>query len=555
MSNGKPTTGKRKRGKPSLYSKQTTEKAVAAAAQGALDVELAEVIGVNPSTLARWKGRYPEFAKALEDAREKPIKAVEAALYRSAMGYTHTEERIFFSARSGKVTRIKALKHYPPNPASMIFYLKNRAPQLWKNLYDNGLPGIPAASATEADGKPRTFTAFCLQAGYPAPFPKQIEMQEFGINETEPRLLLGARNYGKTDYVTVLGVAYDLYLDFLKGKPTVTNLIVTKSDDRNAAMLAEIQKSCEMNGVSFDKANASSLRVKGLRGKDHSVSAVTLGSASLRGRHPKRIIMDDPVTEDDVSEATRKRAQRRYNELCKLCMNIVIIGQPVHKADLYQSLRPLVKKMEVVHGSIPELDADLEAMRLAGISPESISASYHLKVISETGFPLENVNLVDDFGAGDSFAFIDPAFGSPKGGDYTALTVLKGHFDGVKIQGHCWRKAWNHCLPEIIQRLVSLGVKRVGFETNSLGDMPLNILREALKDTGIGVVGKCSTNSKHSRIMNAGAYATAIHMSKQSDRVYIEQVVNYEYGAPNDDGPDSLASCLEMVGLIRGAKT
>jgi len=289
--------------------------------------------------------------------------------------------------------------------------------------------------------------------------------------------------------------------------------------------------------------------VRGLHGKDHSVSTVTVGTSSLRGRHPKRIIMDDPVTEDDVSEATRKRVQRKYNELSKLCMNILVIGQPVHKADLYQSLRPLLKKMEVPHGSIPELDADLEAMKLAGISPESISASYHLKVISETGFPLENIKLIEAYPMGDSIAFIDPSF---EGGDYTALTILRGHFDGVAVQGHMWKRAWNHCLPEIKEKLYAFGVKRLGFETNSLGDMPLNILRAEIE--GIGVVGKKSSNAKHSRIMNAGAYSHLIHLSKQSDRAYIEQVINYEYGAKNDDAPDSLASCLEMVGLIRGAK-
>lgn len=413
-------------------------------------------------------------------------------------------------------------------------------------------PPDPQA-APKIQGK-KSFEEFCEAAGYPKPFPKQCEMREFGMTSGPPRLLLGARNYGKTDYVTVMGVAYAIYIDYLTGALVDTTLIVTKSEERNAAMLEEIKKACEANGVIFEKANASCLRVDGLRGKDHSVSAVTIGTTSLRGRHPKRVIMDDPVTEDDVSEATRRRVQRKYNELSKLTMNILVIGQPVHKADLYESLRPLLRKMEVPHGQIPELDADLELMKLAGISPESISASYHLKVISESGFPLENIKLLDAYPPGDSVAFIDPAFGSAKGGDYTALTILRGHFDGVAVQGHVWRRAWNHCLPDITAKLTALGVRRLGFETNSLGDMPLIILREALKEYGIGVVGKCSTNAKHSRIMNAGAFSELIYLSKQSDRVYIEQVVNYEYGSKNDDAPDSLASCLEFVGLIRGAK-
>ncbi len=122
----------------------------------------------------------------------------------------------------------------------------------------------------------------------------------------------------------------------------------------------------------------------------------------------------------------------------------------------------------------------------------------------------------------------------------------------MAVQGHLYKRAWNHCLPEMIQAMNAAQVRRLGFETNSLGDMPLTILREALPN--IGVVGKHSTKVKHSRIMNAGAYSHLIHLSKTSDRAYIEQVINYEYGAKNDDAPDSLASCLELVGLIRGAK-
>lgn len=415
------------------------------------------------------------------------------------------------------------------------------------------------ATPVEDKSKPRTYEEFVEKAQYPKPFPKQLEMREFGMRAGPPRLLLGARGYGKTEYVTVLGVAYEIYLDYfwpqdVSGKPTDTTLIMTKDAQRNAAMVEEIQKACEANGVVFEKANASCLRVKGLHGLNHTVSTVTVGTTKLRGKHPKRIVMDDPVTEDDVSEAVRKRVQRKYNELYKLSKNILVIGQPAHKADLYGTLRTILNKLEIPHGEIPELDADLEAMKLAGISPESISASYHLKVISETGFPMENVQLIDAYPVGDSFAFIDPAFGTNSGGDYTAMTVLRGYFDGVAVQGHVWRKAWNHCIDEMVAKLVSLGVKRLGFETNSLGDMPLNILRGLLAPHGIGVVGKCSTNAKHSRIMNAGAYAHAIHLSKQSDRVYIEQVVNYEYGAKNDDAPDSLASCLELVGLVKGAK-
>lgn len=390
----------------------------------------------------------------------------------------------------------------------------------------------------------KSFTEFCEVSGYPAPFEKQIEMMDFMINGDKPRLLLGSRGYGKTDYGPILGLAYKIYCD-----KDFTALIVTKSDERNASILNEISKALEANGIHREKENTECIRVVGLHGKDNSVSAITVGSKSVRGRHPKLILMDDPVTEDDTSDATRRKVKKLYNELNKLCANICIIGQPVHKADLYQELRGILKKMEVPYGTIPELDHDIEAQRLSGVSEESIQASYFLNVVSENPSPFEGVNYIDAMPQTNSVAFIDPSF---EGGDYTALSVLTGHFQNVAVQGHVYKKAWNHCLDDMCQRMIELKVKKVCFEVNSLGDQPLIMLRNILSQHGISVVGKKSNHNKHARIMNAGVFAKNIFLSKKSDKLYVEQVTQYEYKAKYDDAPDSLASLLEWVGLVRG---
>ena len=536
-----------KMGRPTKFNQDTKQAAIDLAAKGKTDVQISEIIGICPKTLDLWKGRYPDFLRSLKEAKQSVDEVVEASLLRRAMGYYHTEERIF-CGKGGKVTRVVTTKHYPPDPTSMIFWLKNRQSARWRDKLEVTNP--PLASGDSKVKK--TFEQFCLDAGYPAPFPKQLEMREFGLKETVPRLLLGARNYGKTDYVIIMGLAYEIYEEWFDGEIKTTNLIITKSDERNAAILAEISRACKIQGVTFEKENQSALRVTGLVGKDHTVSAVTVGSSSFRGRHPKRSLMDDPVTEDDVSEATRKKVQRVYNEVMKLSQNVLVIGQPVHKQDLYQRLRPLVKKMEVVHGTIPELDHDLQAQRLAGVTEESIQASYFLNVVSESASPLENVSFLDAYPTGGtSVAFLDPAFGAAKGGDYTALSCFKTHFSGVAVQGRVWKKAWEHCIDDIVKELVLRGVKRLCIETNNLGDMPVTLFRQAVPD-GVGVVGRKSTNNKHSRIVAAGPFAPNIHLAKTSDRVYIEQVVMYEYGATHDDAPDSLATGLEWIGLIRG---
>jgi hypothetical protein len=436
-----------------------------------------------------------------------------------------------------------------PGSATMAIYLdKKMMPDENPNLPDPpppSLENVPRGTPSQVQGK-KSFEEFCVAAGYPAPYEKQHEMRAFAFDQKDPRLVLGARGYGKTDYLTILGVAYDVYLF---GTLT-TNLIITKSKPRNTAIINEIADALEANGVMLDKRNASCIRVAGHIGKDHSVEAITI-KTSMRGRHPKRIIMDDPVTDEDISEAMRQTVKRKYNEAIKLVQNIVIVGQPAHAYDLYQELRPLLKKMEIPYGSIPELDHDLEAQRLAGVDEASIQASYYLKIIQDGQSPFENIKYIDDFPAGgDSVAFIDPS----DGGDHTAMSIVKGYGQGVVVQGHQWKKAWYHCLDAMVPILRARGVRKVCFETNATGTQPIGQLRDLLAPHGIGVVGKHSDSNKHACIMSAGSFAHLIHLSKKSDRSYTDHVTQYEYKAKFDDAPDSLARCLEWLGLIKGKK-
>jgi hypothetical protein len=257
--------------------------------------------------------------------------------------------------------------------------------------------------------------------------------------------------------------------------------------------------------------------------------------------------MDDPVSEDDTSESQRTLVKKKYDEAYKLCKNICIIGQPVHRDDLYAELRPILKKMEVPHGMIPELDADLEAMKLAGIDPVSISMSYHLKIPTEGQAIFGDLQRIDSLPKGNTVAYIDPS----DGGDYTAVTVFMKYFDGIAVEGRTWKKAWFLCLDELIPYLVSKGVRKLAFETNATGSQPIIQLRQALAQYQMGVVGMHSTSNKHAVIQAAGSYSHMIHLSLESDKVYTDQVTKYEYKAKHDDAPDSLARGLVWLGLIR----
>lgn len=487
-------------------------------------IEIAHFFNISVDTLDRICRR--ELGEKLADIWDK----------KKNMGKVRLRKIQFDIAESGG-----------PGAATMAIFLGKVI--LGQRDKDPEIPQVPQNSPSNEVEKievpKKSFEEFCECAGYPRPYPKQVEMRDFAFNESDPRMLLGARGYGKTDYMTILGTAYDIYINGV----STSNLIISKSKSRNTAMMNEIAAALVANGVELEKENASCVRIAGLIGKDHSAEAITI-KTSMRGRHPKRTLMDDPVTEEDVSEAMRQLVKRKYNEVMKLCSNVVVIGQPAHQYDLYAELRPMLKKIEMPYGTIPELDHDLEAQRLAGVDETSIQASYFLKVVTDGSSIFSNLKFIDSMPTGNSVAFIDPS----DGGDYTAVSIVKGFMDGVAAEGYAWKKAWYHCLDDMLIIFQALGVKKLCFETNKTGTHCLIQLREVFNKIGIGVTGKNSDSNKHAVIQSAGSYAHMIHLSKKSMKIYTDQVVQYEYGAKFDDSPDSLARCLEWLGLLKGKK-
>lgn len=512
------------------------------AAEGRTPKQIAELFDIARSTFYNWMDTLQDFSDAITRGRERATDLVEAAHFKSSLGFYAPETKVFVS--EGRVITEDVMKFHAPDVRAQMNWLRNHRPNQWA-IGESG-PGGGTVVAAYVAGK--TFHQFCVDAGYPPPYEQQCLMRDFIFEDEQgvTRLMLGSRGYGKTDYVTILGTAFKIYED-----PTYRVLVMTKSDDKNKAIVAEISKALQLNGVVLEADFTHHIRVKGLHGKNHSVEALTINSTALRGHHPDLVIMDDPVTEDDVSEATRNKTERKYSEIKKLCANVAIIGQPVHMFDLYETLRHRVVTKKFPHGTIPELDVDLEALELAGVSKVSINASYHLEVSSETGSPFAKANFVDALPEGQTCAFIDP---SQRGGDYTAMSVGRGYLNGFAVQGYAWKRAWFDCIPEIVKACKDHKIIRLVFEVNALGMQPLSVLRQALKAAGltVSVVGWDSSGFKHARIMAVGPFAKYLHLVKKSEHIYLQQTTKYEYGSKFDDAPDSLAGLLESVGLIKG---
>lgn len=99
--------------------------------------DIANRIGIGPSTLGNWRKKYPEINKALRAGREIIDYKVENALLKSALGYKTKEVKVTTTIRHGKVIEtIKEVteKDQAPNVSAAQCWLYNRLPKKWKNM-------------------------------------------------------------------------------------------------------------------------------------------------------------------------------------------------------------------------------------------------------------------------------------------------------------------------------------------------------------------------------------------------------------------------------------
>ena len=70
---------------------------------------------------------------AIKAGKEASDARVERSLYQRANGYSHPAVKAFMT-RDGKIVEHHYIEHYPPDPTSMIWWLKNRRPDRWRLL-------------------------------------------------------------------------------------------------------------------------------------------------------------------------------------------------------------------------------------------------------------------------------------------------------------------------------------------------------------------------------------------------------------------------------------
>lgn len=107
------------------------------ARSGLTDEQIAKNIGVHKATLYDWKNKYPEIDEALKRGKEVVDFEVENALLKRAKGYEYEEVRIIQETDGNGVVKKrqeKTMKHVPPDSTAIIYWLKNRLPDVWRRV-------------------------------------------------------------------------------------------------------------------------------------------------------------------------------------------------------------------------------------------------------------------------------------------------------------------------------------------------------------------------------------------------------------------------------------
>lgn len=132
MTKRKPKAEHKKDGRPTDYKEEYNDLAFKYCLLGADDKTLASYFEVAVATINNWKKDYPEFLVSIKAGKDEADANVGNSLYQRACGYSHIDTK--FATHEGKITDTKEYtKHYAPDPVSMIFWLKNRQKDKWRD--------------------------------------------------------------------------------------------------------------------------------------------------------------------------------------------------------------------------------------------------------------------------------------------------------------------------------------------------------------------------------------------------------------------------------------
>lgn len=132
------------------YNKKTVERMVELVKSDTYTIaEICRQVGITSKTYHQWMNDYPEFAEAIEQAKQERIQffVMEAkkSLLKKIQGYDVTETHVTTVPDKDGKPQIKeqknVKKHVAADTAAIIFTLTNGDPEHWRNRQTTEVTG------------------------------------------------------------------------------------------------------------------------------------------------------------------------------------------------------------------------------------------------------------------------------------------------------------------------------------------------------------------------------------------------------------------------------
>lgn len=144
-------TPKNLKPRASTYKPEYDQTAYKLCLLGCTDEELATFFEIHVDTIYEWKKKHQSFTESINKGKQIADADVAVKLFERATGYQHDDEDI--RVIEGEIVKTPIKKHYPPDPASMIYWMNNRQRGKWKQKQseEEQAPVIISVNVTKAE--------------------------------------------------------------------------------------------------------------------------------------------------------------------------------------------------------------------------------------------------------------------------------------------------------------------------------------------------------------------------------------------------------------------
>ena len=276
-------------------------------------------------------------------------------------------------------------------------------------------------------------------------------------------------------------------------------------------------------------------------------------NSALTGKHADLIITDDIVTlTDRISRADREKTKIKYQELFNLLNRsgkVINCGTPWHKDDCFSLMNNLhvydCYKLEKAGVMTKELIKEKRSKMTSSL----FAANYELKHIANEDAIFTNPQFTDNEKLiYNGICHIDARY---SGSDYTAFTIIKKAEDKFYVLGKRFDKHVDDCLNEIFL----LQKKYLGGKIYCENNGDKGYLKKKIIEMGNYANDYHEAMNKYIKIISylKPNWDNVIFL-EDTDKDYINDILEYTDTAEHDDCPDSLASSIRIITTNRSPK-